>query len=43
MGQMRDKMLVELESNDPATRKRTITLIFDMGMEPEDGGSGDGS
>ena len=43
MGQMRDKMLVELESNDPATRKRTITLIFDMGMQPEDGGSGDGS
>ena len=43
MGLMRDRMLVELESNDPATRKRTITLIFDMGMQPEDGGNGDGS
>ena len=42
MGFMRDKMLVELESNDPAARARTITLLFDMGAQP-DGGGDDGS
>lgn len=42
MGFMRDKMLVELESNDPAEPARTITLLFDMGTQP-DGGGDDGS
>ena len=42
MGYMRDKMLVELQSNDPAAPERTITLIFDMGTQQEGGGSGDG-
>ncbi len=42
MGFMRDKMLVELESNDPAAPARTITLLFDMGAQP-DGGGDDGS
>ena len=43
MGLMRDRMLVELKSNDPAAPERTITLIFDMGAQPDGGGSGDGS
>ena len=33
MVEMRDKMLVELESNDPARPQRTITVIFTMGRE----------
>ena len=43
MGYMRDRMLVELQSNDPAASGRTITVLFDMGELPESGGSGDGS
>lgn len=43
MGFMRDKMLVELESNDPAKPARTITILFDMGAVPEEGGSDNGS
>ena len=43
MGYMRDKMLVELQSNDPGVPERTITVIFDMGTQQEGGGSGDGS
>jgi len=43
MGLMRDKMLVDLQSNDPAAPDRTITLIFDMGTQQEGGGSGNGS
>ena len=43
MGFMRDKMLVELESNDPAKPARTITVLFDMGTQPEEGGSDNGS
>ena len=43
MEYMRDKMLVELESNDPAEPQRTITVLFDMGEQQENGGSGDGS
>jgi len=40
MAEMRDKMLVELESNDPARPQRTITVIFTMGRESalEEGG-----
>jgi hypothetical protein len=30
MENLRDKMLVELESNDPSAPQSTITLIFDM-------------
>jgi hypothetical protein len=40
---MRDRMLVELQSNDPAVPERTITVVFDMGTKPDGGGSGDGS
>ena len=39
MVEMRDKMLVELQSNDPARPQHTITVIFTMGGRagPEEG------
>src|SRR3990172_12207451 len=43
MVEMRDKMLVELESNDPARPQRTITVIFTMGRTSAASGGDDGS
>ena len=42
MEEMRDEMLVELQSNDPASWQRTITVIFTMGgpLGPEGGDDG---
>ena len=42
MEEMRDRMLVELQSNDPANPQRTITVIFTMGgpLGPEGGDDG---
>lgn len=43
MEEMRDEMLVELESNDPANSQRTITVIFTMGGPLGQEGGDDGS
>ncbi len=38
MENLRDKMLVELESNDPSAPQHTITLIFNMIPAADSGG-----